>query len=103
MNEILFEVLKGVLIVSVMICARYIVPWLKQQTEFTKNELLMSAVKAAVQYAEQTIKNPQSGKEKKAIVTRYLRELLIAKNISISEEQLDTLIESAVYAMKQEA
>ena len=34
--------------------------------------------------------------------TEFLREILIAKNISISEEQLNVLIEAAVKEMKMQ-
>ena len=42
------------------------------------------------------------GPEKKAIVTKFLKEQLQQKNISISDEQLNTLIEAAVYELKKE-
>lgn len=100
MNDVLFEALKFVIIAAIIIGMRYIVPWIRDNTKLAKNQLLMDLVNAAVQYAEQTIKNaPGSGAEKKLIVTEYLKELLRAKNISISDEQLNVLIESAVYAM----
>ena len=54
----------------------------------------------AVDAAEQTIKASGAGAEKKAIVTEFLKEMLTAKNISISDDQLDKLIEAAVFAMK---
>ena len=40
--------------------------------------------------------------EKKAIVTDLLKEMLTAKNISITDEQLNILIEAAVKQMKME-
>lgn len=102
MNEILFEVLKAVIIISIMVIVRYAVPWIKEYTELAKNQTLMSLITAAVQYAEQTIrKEAGSGAEKKAIVTKFLKEQLSAKNISITDEQLNALVESAVYAMNE--
>lgn len=100
MNEILFEVLKAVIIVSIIVGMKYIIPWIKENTDLTKNQILMEIVTAAVQYAEQTITDAGAGAQKKAIVTEFLKGQLLAKNISISDEQLNTLIESAVYAMK---
>ena len=52
--------------------------------------------------AEQTILGDKSGPEKKAIVTKFIREQLEAKKIAISDAQLDMLIESAVYIMNGE-
>ncbi len=42
----------------------------------------------------------ETGAERKAVVTQILKELLMAKNISISDGQLDVLIEAAVKEMK---
>lgn len=100
MNSILFEVLKAVITISIMVVLRYLVPWIKSNTELLKNQMVQDAVTAAVQYAEQCFKKePGSGAQKKAIVTEFLKKQLLAKNIAISDEQLETLIESAVFAM----
>lgn len=99
MNDILFEILKAVVVLAVILITRYAVPYLKQVAENSKYEWIVKWVGVAVQSAEQTIKN--SGKDKKAIVTEFIKSQLIQKNISISDEQLDNLIESAVYAMNE--
>ena len=44
----------------------------------------------------------KNGQDKKAYVTEFLKEILIAKNIALSDEQLDVLIEAAVKQMKIE-
>ena len=93
MNDILFEVLKAVVVLVIVLLTRYAIPWIKMQAESTKY---------AVRSAEQTILGSKTGAEKKAIVTKFLREQLRQKNISISDEQLNTLIEAAVYTLKQE-
>lgn len=98
MNEILFEVLKCVVIVVCLLITRYVIPYLKQTIEKQQNEVLNALVQIAVQYAEQCY---DTGKEKKEIVTEFLKTQLQAKNISISDEQLNALIESAVYVLKQ--
>lgn len=100
MDEILFEVLRAVLIVLVMIFMRYAVPWIKEHTTLAQQQIIADIVAAAVQYAEQIYKG-QAGKgiEKKTVVTEFLKEQLTAKDIALSDLQLDALIESAVYAM----
>ena len=103
MNEILFEVLKAVLMLVIVLIARYAIPYIKLLVENTKYAWLVKWVELSVKSAQQTILGDKSGPEKKAIVTKFIKDLLIQKNISISDEQLDTLIESAVYIMKQEA
>ena len=99
MNNILFEVLKAVVILVVILLTRYAVPYLKLILENSKHEWIVKWVDVAVKSAEQTIK--ESGEDKKDIVTKFIKSQLIQKNISISDEQLDNLIESAVYAMNE--
>ena len=41
-----------------------------------------------------------SGAEKKAIVTEFIKKLLLQKNIALSDEEINTLIEAAVRQMK---
>lgn len=99
MNSILFEILKAVVILAVILLTRYAVPYLKQIIDNSKYEWVVKMVDVAVKAAEQTIKD--GGKDKKTIVTEFIKSQLIQKNISISDEQLDNLIESAVYAMNE--
>ena len=49
--------------------------------------------------AQQTMK-ATGGKEKKAIVTQFLKEILQEKNIALSDKQIEILIEAAVKQMK---
>lgn len=102
MNEILFEILKAVIALVIILTARYAVPWIKLQVENTKYEWILQCARLAVKSAEQTILGDKTGPEKKAIVTEFLKEQLIKKNITMSDEQLDILIEAAVYTLKQE-
>lgn len=102
MNEVLFEVLKAVVLLALVLIVRYAVPWMKLQVEGTKYDWLIQWAEIAVRSAEQTILGSKTGAEKKAIVTKFLKEQLQAKNISISDDQLNNLIESAVYELKKE-
>lgn len=102
MNDVVFEILKAVLVLVIILIAKYLVPWIKLQVEGTKHEWLLKWVELAVRSAEQTVLGDKTGPEKKAIVTKFLKEQLQQKNISISDEHLNTLIKAAVYAMKQE-
>ena len=56
---------------------------------------------AAVLMAQQ-VYDAKPGPERKAIVIDLIRGMLIKKNIDISAEQLDMLIEAAVKAMKMQ-
>lgn len=101
MNEILLQVLKLIIMIAVVVIIRYIVPALKSMIDSSMLDAAMQWVESTVMYAQQ-VKTSNTGAEKKAIVTEFLREILTAKNISISEEELDVLIEAAVKQMKIE-
>ena len=102
MNDILFEVLKAVTVLVIVLFTRYAIPWIRMQVDNTKYAWVIQCAELAVRSAEQTILGNKTGPEKKAIVTKFLREQLQQKNISISDEQLNTLIEAAVYTLKKE-
>lgn len=101
MNDILFVILKAVLTVAIMVGIRYFVPWAKNAIDTSKLAIVAELIETAVKAAEQTITGTKTGAEKKAIVVKFIKEQLTAKNISISDEQIDALIEAAVYAMNQ--
>lgn len=99
MDNILFKIIELVVIIAVTLITKYGIPLLKTWAEEMKFTGVMKWVGKAVEAAEQTIKKGGSGAEKKAIVTQFLKEILSAQNISISDAQLETLIEAAVFAM----
>lgn len=99
MDDLLFNIIKLLVIIGITLIVRYGVPLIKQWMKSSEMEGLMKWVDIAVAAAEQTIKQSGAGAEKKAIVTQFLKEILTAKNISISDEQLHNLIEAAVFAM----
>lgn len=102
MNDILFEILKFTIVVAIIIVTRYLVPWLKTQIKGTRYEEYLAMVNDAVKWAEQTI-GAGNGAEKKQLVLSFLTQLALDKNLSITAEQLEVLIESAVFAMKEGA
>lgn len=98
MDELLFTIIKLLVIVVITVVMRYGIPLLKEILENTKMSKIAKWAKQAVDAAEQ--KNEDSGPEKKAIVTKFMKEILTEKNIALSDAQLDTLIEAAVFAIK---
>lgn len=98
-DDMTLTILKLVITTILIVFSRYIIPYLKIKMEDTKIAYVAGIANDAVRAAEQTIK--LDGAEKKALVTKMLHNILIQKNISISDEQLDSLIESAVLALKQ--
>lgn len=101
MNEILFEIIKVVVMVAALVITRYLVPWLKEKIGADKLATAEKWARYAVLKAQQVLWE-QGGQDKKAYVTEFLKEILIAKNIALSDEQLDVLIEAAVKQMKIE-
>ncbi len=101
MNEILFEVTKAVVVICAMLLTAYIIPFLKAKVKESKYADLASWVCEAVKWAEQTFKGNGMGAEKKRQVLGFLTKYANDKGISITQEQLDVLIESAVNAMNK--
>lgn len=101
MDELIFEVVKIVVMVVALLIARYLVPWLKQKIGAEKVAEVSMWAKQAVLMAEQVYKD-WKGQDKKAFVTEYLKKILTAKNISLTDEQLNILIEAAVKQMKMQ-
>ena len=58
-------------------------------------------METAVKAAEQTIKGDKKGVERKAEVIDLVTAWLVERGINISSEQLDSLIEAAVYGLKE--
>ncbi len=101
MNEILFELLKVVIMVAVILITRYVIPWVRERIGADKLALAEKWARYAVLKAQQVMWS-DNGPERKAYVMEFLKKLLIEKNIALSDEQLDILIEAAVKQMKIE-
>lgn len=102
MNEIAFDVLMIVVSVCVAIVTRYLIPYLRNVVSDNKYTALLEIIKVAVEAAEQTIKDSGQGKAKKAQVIAFVSHWLTEKGIHITEEQLDKLIESAVWQLNND-
>lgn len=100
MNDILYEILKSVAVLVLILITRYAVPYLRQKIENSKYDWVLKWVDITVRSTEQTIFGDKKGAERKAIVTKFIKQMLLQKNISLSDEQLDNIIEAAVFSMK---
>lgn len=101
MNEVIFEIIKVVVMVAALFLTRYLVPWIREKCDTDKLALAEKWARYAVLKAQQVLW-AEKGQDRKAYVTEFLKEILIAKNIALSDEQLDVLIEAAVKQMKIE-
>ena len=102
MNELTFDLLKIVISVCAAIITVYAVPYLKTLKENRRYAQILNMVGVAVRAAEQTIKGAGKGVEKKKEVENIIYAWLMEKGIEITPEQINQLIECAVYQLKQE-
>lgn len=98
MRDIILELLKLTIMIATLLITRYLVPWFKAKTQNETMHALIDWAIQAVLAAEQAHK-AQSGPERKAIVTRFLKQILEQKNLALSDEEIDVMIEAAVKQM----
>lgn len=103
MNDITFNILKIVIAVATALISAFVIPVLRQQLNSSKYQQLLDMVEVAVRAAEQTIQGSGMGAHKKDEVIYFVSAWMARHGIDITEEQLNNLIEAAVYQLKQEA
>ena len=100
MRDIILELLKLTIMIATMLITRYAIPWIKAKTENDTMSVLIDWVMQAVLAAEQC-HQAMPGPERKAIVTKFIKEVLQQKDIALSDEEIDMLIEAAVGQMNK--
>ena len=101
MDDITMMLLKIVISVCAALITAYVLPYIKTLKDDARYAKVIEVVELAVRAAEQVIRDPKSGQIKKARVLKVVRKWLGEHNIDISEDEIDQLIESAVFQMKQ--
>ena len=98
MRDIIMELLKVTIMILAFVITHYAIPWIKARTE---NDTIVAAIDWTMQavLAAEQMHQSKTGPERKAIVTKFIKQILIARNISLSDEEIDILIESAVKQM----
>lgn len=81
----------GVIVTCVLI------PFIKSKTAASQQAEINAWVKIAVSAAEQIFKGSGHGEEKKQYVIAWLKE----RGVTVNENELDALIEAAVYELTQ--
>ncbi len=102
MGEITYSILRLFMVVIFTIIIKYLIPFLKQKIDTQTIENVAMWVKTSTLAAEQTVTESGKGAEKKAIVTQFIKEILIKKKIALSDEQISELIEATVKTMNIE-
>lgn len=101
MKEIYLEIAKLIIMILAALITRYLIPWLKSRTD---NELMSSVIDwtaQAVLAVEQT-QGAGDGEHKKYLVREFVQTILDQKGISLTDEEIDTIIEAAVKQMNME-
>lgn len=101
MQEILFDILKAVVGICALIVARYCIPWIRQRISQEKLREVREWARMGVLYAQQVLSG-ESGQTRKEIVRDMLLRLCHENEVSLTAEQIEVLIESAVKQMKME-
>ena len=101
MNDLTFNILKIVVAVATVFVSAYVIPLLREKLHDSKYQRLLEMVEIAVRAAEQTIK--ADGSVKKDQVIEFVSFYMTQHGIDITHDQLDQLVECAVYNLKQEA
>ena len=99
MDQIMFKIIECLVIIVFTIVVRYGIPYARKKIENENIRMLLKWIEQAVAAAEQTVHG--CGSDRKEVVLAFVRQILRRNNISISDEQIETLIEAAVYAMNQ--
>lgn len=101
MSQITLDVLKIVVSICAALVTVYIVPYLKTLRQDKRYASLIGMVEVAVKAAEQTIRGKGEGDLKKAEVVAFVSDWMQEHGVKISQDELDQVIECAVYQMKQ--
>lgn len=95
-TDILVKIVVGI---CVALVTKFLIPYLKTLREDARWLRLINMVETAVEAAEQIVKEPGSGAEKKKMVLSFVSDWLTKQGISVTEDELDKLVEAAVKKM----
>lgn len=97
MENLMYQILMAVLTLIALVLTGFAVPWLKAKLGAENLSTVEMWINDAVAAAEQIFKLSGSGPSKKT----YVMEFLKGKGITITDEELDALIEAAVYELNR--
>lgn len=102
MNNIIFTILQALISLAIILTMRYFIPWLKFKLRNAVDETVFNEISKMVKSVEQSIKGSGLGKTKKEEVIVKITSWANQHGISITQEQLSDLIETAVWIMNNE-
>ena len=101
MNDLTFNILKIAVTLSTVFISAYLIPLIREKLASSKYDRLLQMVEIAVKAAEQMI-GAEYGAVKKDEVLKFVTKWMLEHGVAVSQEQLDQLIECAVFEMKRE-
>jgi len=99
MNEITFTALRLLTMILMAVLSAYVIPWVKARIGNERLDQIVQWAAWAVSWAEQIVDKTGAGADKKIMVENFLRDLLAAKGLVLTDQQIEILIESAVRQM----
>lgn len=100
-RDIIMQALKLNIMVATALITTYLIPWIKSHTDSEKMYSVMRWAHEAVMAAEQ-LYGAKTGPEKKKFAMAFLRKVVDAAHIDITDAELSTLVEAAVGEMNIE-
>ena len=100
MSDILFSLLIIFIFAAVFLGIRFFSPWIKEKIGNEKYERVKAEIQTLVYAVQERYGKELTGPERRAIVLEKIKEFLISKNISLTDDQLRELNDAAVFAMK---
>lgn len=92
-------IVEAILALVAVVITSIVIPYIKKRTTTEQQNEIVAWVKIAVAAAEQIYVGTGRGPEKKMYVVEWLAD----RNISIDTNEIDALIESAVYELNNSA
>lgn len=108
MQELVFNVLVAVVVALIGIITHQLLPYLKQKKDEVTAEIRLTKwawaadiIDAVVRAVEQTVSDGIHGDDKKRVAFEYIKSVFKDTGIELTDAQINTLIEAAVYAMNE--
>ncbi|SDZ87929.1 Bacteriophage holin of superfamily 6 (Holin_LLH) [Lachnospiraceae bacterium NK3A20] len=99
MSNAVFEIVRLLVMLCAALVAAFVIPWIRARMSKDTLETVEEWVEAAVLMAQQTMWD-KDGADRKKFVLDYISRFCNGHGISLTAEQVDILIESAVKEMK---
>ena len=96
-KSLAYQIISLIITILVMVLTYFVIPWLRSKGKIGLLSFLRGMVSVAVQAAEQLYNEPGMGITKKD----YVLQFLLRRGIKLEEDELDALIEAAVYNLNQ--